>query len=159
MVWRLPSPPSMTNKMRVILAAAILLGLAVAAGVQSKNFSSLHIFDGNELYSQPKDALDSWLDRLEIFECEGCAPDYKRLDDNGKYSYSCLQFQKQTFVQEVLEYDLLPEAEAHEIENMIYDCEFQKKLAREMFLNDAKAWYHWKTSVKARGLGMPPKID
>ncbi len=106
----------------------------------------------------PTDALTAYINRLaDEYECAGCGPNYRRLDSNGKYSYSCLQFQERTFVDRVKEYRLLPRAEAAEIMNWIYDCDFQKQVARKMFENEPNAWVHWRTSVE-RGLGMPPQI-
>lgn len=102
------------------------------------------------------DALDAYINRLaHDYECVGCGANYRRIDSNGKYSYSCLQFQEETFVDRVVRYKLLPDSERTEIMNWIYDCDFQKKVARKMFENEKDAWTHWRTSVK-RGLGKPP---
>lgn len=98
-----------------------------------------------------------WLDRLaEDFECAGCAPNYKRIDSNGKYSYGCLQFQEATFKTAIRKYQILPDIEDNEIMNRIYDCDLQKIVAAHIWKNEGNlAYYHWKTSID-RGAGMPP---
>lgn len=101
--------------------------------------------------------LGRYIDDLaDKYECPNCPPNFRIIDSNNKYSYGCLQFQEATFVSEVARYGLLPEAEPAEVMNLIYDCDFQKKLAMLMFLNDPYAWMHWRTSVW-RGLGLPPE--
>ena len=103
-----------------------------------------------------KDSLDLYIDKLaDEYECVDCPSNFRHLDKNNRYSYSCLQFQEATFIAKVKDYNLLPSAEEHEIFNLIYDCNFQKKLARLMFENEKYAWMHWRTSVE-RGLGYPP---
>ena len=112
----------------------------------------------NQPQSQSKDALDIYIDRLADYECRDCLNNYRRIDSNGYYSYSCLQFQKATFLQAVKRYKLAEGQSADNLDLMIYSCDFQKKLAREMFLNDSNAYLHWKTSIITRGLGLPPTI-
>jgi hypothetical protein len=105
---------------------------------------------------QAPDDLDAWVNKLAAeFECVGCRPLYRRIDSNGKYSYGCLQFQERTFTDSVKRYGLLPEAEDQEILNQIYDCDFQKQVARQMLLHEVDGCMHWKTSV-LRGAGAPP---
>ncbi|MBI5220879.1 MAG: hypothetical protein HY978_03550 [Candidatus Liptonbacteria bacterium] len=111
-------------------------------------------------FSQPTpttqpDALDVWLERLAELESHGKAQ-LKIVDHNGWHSYSCLQFQMPTFKEYVVKYNLLPEAEEPELENMIYDCDFQKQLAKKMLLDDPSNWQHWYFSVIEKGLGLPP---
>lgn len=103
------------------------------------------------------DSLDLYIDRLaHNYECKDCDLSYyRKLDSNSQYSYSCLQFQQETFFREVDRY--LPSIQINK-DVMIYDCAFQKALARQMFLHDTNAWKHWQTSVK-RGLGLPPTIN
>ena len=105
-----------------------------------------------------KDMLDLWLDRLADFECQNCPDNFRHLDKNNLYSYGCLQFQKNTFYAEVRRYKLLPFTEDAELMNWIYDCQFQKSLARYMIQAGgfASARSHWYTSVVLRGLGYPP---
>lgn len=111
------------------------------------------------------DALDQYIDTLaNEYECRDCPELFKRLDSNNRYSYGCLQFQEATFISSVKRYKLLPQAEDHEIMNFIYDCEFQKTVAREMFLSEKDAANHWFTSIykghpPARPpLGAPPRV-
>jgi len=80
---------------------------------------------------------------------------YKRIDTNGYYSYSCLQFQLYTFIEYYERWKgvELTEDEAREI---IADCELQKDLAKWMIEQNPQNWRHWYNSV-VRGLGYPPK--
>ncbi len=103
------------------------------------------------------DKLDAWIDSLVAKESEGKSH-IKILDHNDRYSYGCLQFQMETFESYIKRYDLLPHAEDSELENMIYDCDFQKLLTRKMIEEDPENWRHWYTSVAKRGLGVPPVI-
>jgi hypothetical protein len=64
----------------------------------------------------------------------------------------------ETFESYVKRYELLPNMEDSELENMIYDCDFQKLLTRKMIEEDPENWRHWYTSVAKRGLGLPPVI-
>jgi len=93
-----------------------------------------------------KDPLSKWIDKLSIVESGG-RPGIKILDSNNKYSYGCMQFQMDTFRSYVRKYDLLPEAEDLELENWIYDCEFQKYLAHRMISEDPRNINHWKNSL------------
>lgn len=103
------------------------------------------------------DKLDAWIDSLVTKESNGRS-DIKILDHNDRYSYGCLQFQMETFESYINRYDLLPHTENSELENMIYDCDFQKLLTRKMIEENPQNWRHWYTSVAKRGLGFPPII-
>lgn len=103
------------------------------------------------------DKLDAWIDSLVVKESEGRSH-IKILDHNDRYSYGCLQFQMETFESYIKRYELLPHTEDSELENMIYDCDFQKLLTRKMIEEDPENWRHWYTSVAKRGLGLPPVI-
>lgn len=103
------------------------------------------------------DKLDAWINSLVTKESEGKSH-IKILDHNDRYSYGCLQFQMETFEAYVKRYELLPNTEDSELENMIYDCDFQKLLTRKMIEEDPENWRHWYTSVAKRGLGLPPVI-
>lgn len=101
--------------------------------------------------AKEKDSFDLWMDELSRFECEGCGPQFRVLDTNGKYSYGCLQYQEATFN---------GFAEQYGIEGDIYDCSVQKALTRALwedptYTTQQKA-NHWKTSIFTRGLGLPP---
>jgi len=91
--------------------------------------------------------LDAWIQDLILLESRGDAS-LKYLDSNGKYSYSCLQFQEATFKSESKRYGITGD---------IMDCEVQKKIAKAMIQDNWKNWRHWYTSVKVRGLGYPPQ--
>jgi len=106
---------------------------------------------------QAKDKLDLWLDRLALKESQG-KTHVKILDHNNRYSYGCLQFQMQTFESYVQKYNLLPDTESAELENMIYDCDFQKILAKKMIEDDYTNWRNWYTSAKTK-IGLPPKPE
>lgn len=93
--------------------------------------------------------LNAWIDNLIQFESNG-NEDLKFLDSNGKYSYSCLQFQEATFNQESARYN---------VEGQIMDCDTQKRIAKAMITDDWNNWRHWYTSVKVRKMGYPPKIE
>lgn len=103
--------------------------------------------------------LKDWI--LELVQKEsGGREDIKHLDVNGKYSYSCLQFQEETFVGFVKEFNLLPGAEDDEILNFIMDCEIAKQLAFLMISDRYDNWKHWRNSVLNTDLGLPPqKVD
>lgn len=99
--------------------------------------------------------LNHWIDGLISKESEG-KEHVKILDSNNKYSYGCLQFQLDTFREFSQRYKLFPDVEMGEYENLIYDCNLQKKLAKEMIKENHDNWRHWYTSVKVKGLGEPP---
>lgn len=111
-----------------------------------------------EIVQETPDAMDIWLNKLAIKESEG-KTHIKILDHNNYYSYGCLQFQMGTFKSYVKKYGLLPEAEGKELENMVYDCDFQKLLARRMIEDNPNNWRHWYTSVSVKKLGLPPKPE
>lgn len=142
----------MTIIQSVVITAAFALSVF---GIQTPNT----VFaPAPEVVEIKRDAIDEWIDRLAEYECEGCGENFRKLDRNGKYSYSCLQFQKQTFDSYVKRFALLPHATPEEYENFIYDCEFQKGLARLIIERDyGSVRNHWFTSIVTRKLGMPPK--
>ncbi len=111
-----------------------------------------------EEQEQTSDNLTEWIDRLEQYECRNCPVGYNRIDVNGELSYGCLQFQMATFKEQV---NLLYEVDTSNFEqadweNLIYSCDFQKRLAYKMIEYDCDNWQHWRTSVAKRGLGVPP---
>jgi hypothetical protein len=124
-------------------------GLKGTMSLVESKVSAETVFDAN------KKVAEEWVEGLVDKECKNCPPLFKRIDDNGKYSYSCLQYQEATFVADVKHYKLLPNAEDQEIMNFIYDCPFQKQLAVVTILDNA--WYasRWKTTVEDRGYGYP----
>jgi len=72
----------------------------------------------------------------------------KIIDSNNRYSYSCLQFQADTFVAMSDKYD---------IHGSIYDCDVQKKIARAMLMDNPNNWKHWYNSTTKK-IGLPPVI-
>lgn len=103
-----------------------------------------------------RDSLDDYLDRLAKFECDGCKDDFKRIDSNDRFSYACLQFQTDTFVEQAERHRVFSSANRDELENFLADCASQKAVARAMFMqNKEQAARHWYTSIYLRGLGLP----
>ena len=97
--------------------------------------------------------LDLWIEKLIVLESNG-KEDIKILDHNGEHSFGCLQFQKETFEEFGLKYKLIiPDAE---LDNLLYDCDLQKEMARKMIEDNYNNWRHWYTSVKIKKLGLPP---
>ena len=142
----------------LLIYAAIIVLTCLSAYYFALNFI-FNFYKNYELnQTQPKDSLDFYIDRLAEYECHDCPDNFRRVDSNGYYSYSCLQFQKSTFLQEVKKYQLADRQSSDTLDLMLYDCDFQKALARQMFLNDKNTYLHWKTSIITRGLGMPPEM-
>ena len=99
--------------------------------------------------------LDLWLEKLISLESNG-KEHLKILDNNGEYSFGCLQFQKETFEEFGLKYKLItPDADT-EASNLLYDCNLQKEIAKKMIEDNYSNWQRWYTSVITRKLGLPP---
>lgn len=103
------------------------------------------------------DPLDAWIEKLAIKESDN-RENIKILDVNGQYSYSCLQFQMPTFRAFFPLLDPLDRSKLSSTgwEKRIMSCDTQKKIAKAMIKSNPNAWRHWWTSVKKRGLGLPP---
>jgi hypothetical protein len=101
--------------------------------------------------------LDDWLNQLVNKESNGKAS-IKILDTNGYYSYGCLQFQMRTFLEYGNKYDVFSNAEIEHLDKLIYDCDFQKRLAKLMIQDNPNNWRHWHTSVTKGGIGLPPTL-
>lgn len=86
-----------------------------------------------------------WLKDLEHCESSG-RENIKVLDVNGRYSYSCLQFQKRTFNHYTERYGF----ENYDIMN----CEHQKDVANEMLKEDYNNWQHWYL-CSTKKIGLP----
>lgn len=100
--------------------------------------------------------LDLWIEKLILLESEG-KRGIKILDHNGEYSFGCLQFQKETFEEFGLKYNLIiPDAK---LDDLLYNCDLQKEMAKKMIEDNYNNWRHWYTSVKIKKLGLPPKDD
>ncbi len=146
--------------MNIILIKAFIAGALMTATSNVNSVATLAtaITPNNQVIeiTQPApDVLDIWLDKLAAKESEGRSH-IKILDHNNRYSYGCLQFQMETFRSYTRKYDLLLNTEDSELENMIYDCDFQKTLARKMIEDDRSNWRNWYTSVSVKKLGLPP---
>jgi len=102
-----------------------------------------------QLEYEPKatDVLGKWIERLVHQESSGRA-DIKILDVNDRYSYGCLQFQEATFVSYSKRYFGTSNL------SKLYDCQYQKQLARRMLEEDINNWRHWYNST--RKIGLPP---
>lgn len=118
--------------------------------------SSAMMVAPSEKAPTPKTEFDTWLDKLVQLESDG-KENLKILDVNGRYSYGCLQFQEQTFRSYASSYGLFDREDS--VEPAIYSCALQKKIAKKMFEDDPGNWRHWYTSVKKRGLGVPPRMS
>lgn len=94
-------------------------------------------------------AINIWLNKLVPYE--NC-PVNGIIDTNGKLSAGSLCYQDATFISFVKKYNLLPNAEEHEILNMRGDRELQFKASREALMESLNNVDHWRTSVK-RGAG------
>jgi hypothetical protein len=124
----------------------------------------LEILIMNMLWSDPiryvrlpdlEERQEIWLNKL-VFQESSNRDNIKILDNNGKFSKSCLQFQDETFIRQGKKYDLLPQdLKINDVDKYIYNCELQKKIAMKM-LKDNKE-YHWRTSVKKIGYSFPLK--
>ena len=80
----------------------------------------------------------------KLARCEsGNRWNIKVLDTNGKYSYSGLQFQLDTFIRYNKIHKVLPDLEDGEALNAIYDEWTQRELAYRMLENgEWKNWYN-----------------
>jgi hypothetical protein len=108
--------------------------------------------------AKPLTPLQKWLERLADHESNDRA-DITVLDHNGRYSYGCLQFQMQTFRAYTKLHGLLPSAtDDHVYLKFIYNCDFQKKLARMMLADSYENWRHWSYTVRTK-TGMPPPAN
>jgi len=110
----------------------------------------------NKEYQKKDEKILKWIDKLEEYECRNCPAGFGKVDRNGLFSYSCLQFQKETFMRYLKKFypETYQDLEGDEWQNLIYDCDFQKELAYQIIENNPDAVWHWKTSIK-RGLGLP----
>lgn len=145
------------SKLRKIVITALII--AFLWGCWSERAKSDQEAQNEAIIAQRydfKDPLDVWIDKLGEYECKGCPDNFRILDVNGKYSYGKFQFQEYTFISYIKRYNLLPLAEDKEILNSIYDTELQKRLVKLMIAEDPNNWKKWYTSVKTRGLGIPP---
>ena len=104
--------------------------------------------------------LRNWIEKLEEYESSIVEDkdNYKRVDVNGYYSYSCMQFQLYTFWGYYEEWKEMKVTEK-EARELIANCERQKRLAVWMIKDDYSNWTHWRYSVEKRGLGYPPKNE
>ena len=98
-------------------------------------------------------ALGKWLDALSFAE-SGNREWIVHRDLDGRLYYGCLQFREKTFRFFVQKYDLAPKVEGSETMDLIYDCEFQKRLAARMIRQNPANWKHWRNTVGR--IGLPP---
>lgn len=172
MRWRWALPLQMTTKLKIALLSLAVASAMILANV-TPNTESVKINDETNTQEINKNteqgapgrdgsqeastsSIEIWVRGLVRYECEGCPPNYRRVDTNGYYSYGCLQFQRRTFITEAKRFDLLPDAEEAELMNHIYSCDFQQLLAKKMIERNYGDWRHWFYSVIVRGYGKPP---
>lgn len=106
-------------------------------------------------YASTPDKLDLWIEKLVDLESQGRA-DIKVLDVNGRWSMGCLQYQQATWDSyKPLIAQILPPGETI-TEKTIYNCSVQKRLTKLILSENPKKWTMWYTSVKVKGLGLPP---
>ena len=107
-----------------------------------------------------RDSLDEWIDKLEGKELDGRFDrDHCIVDNNGKLSCGCLQYQEETFK----EVTNLPEIKdvlfknktEKEIMSLYKDCDTQKKVTKLLLLNHYEQWRRWKLTVTTK-IGYPP---
>lgn len=108
------------------------------------------------VFFEDQSPLAVWIDKLIDLESNGESA-LKVLDHNGMHSFGCLQFQMSTFKEFGLKYKLISEND--DLNELIYDCELQKEIAKQMILENRGNWRRWYTSVAIRGLGLPPKQE
>ena len=96
--------------------------------------------------------LNAWIVAFENQE-SGRGTRLKILDDNGKYSYCCLQFQHATLTAYAVRYGLRTQI----IVEDIFNYHLQKQTTKLMLANNPKNWRHWYNSV--RKIGNPPPVD
>lgn len=99
--------------------------------------------------------LDLWLGKLATAE-SGNRANIKVLDVNGRYSYGCLQFQMATFKSYSQRYGLADPATVTSWDALIYNCDFQKQVAKRMIQEKPGNWRHWGYTVLNKGIGFPP---
>jgi hypothetical protein len=153
--------------MHLLIAKALAAGFAASIAVSGSTTLRTQFpapqpggTVSSALYAEPAienkapSPLDLWIDKLVYLESEG-KEHLKVLDQNGYYSYGCLQFQMATFEAYAGKYGFFTTDD--NAETLIYDCGLQKAIAKRMIEDDANNWRHWFTSVKVRNLGFPPK--
>jgi hypothetical protein len=98
-------------------------------------------------------SLRQWLDRLSFAESTN-REWITHQDRDGRNYYGCLQFRESTFRFFVKKYNLAPDAEESEVMDLMFDCEFQKRVAGHMLRDNPENWKHWKFTVGR--IGLPP---
>lgn len=130
-----------------------------AQAVVSSTLPGIGVFDKLPGIPVENDKLDEWIEKL-IQEESGGREDIIVLDVNGRYSFSCGQFQMATFqgfyplLKTPANPSKLPSG-ASEWRKAIMDCSIQKRLIKAMILTRYDNWKHWRNSVKK--IGLPPK--
>ena len=144
--------------MRSRLAAAVFILCAQSLQVTAEDCVSSTRNDA--LVSPPapqkprrQRTLAKWLDALSFAE-SGNRAWIVHQDRDGRFYYGCLQFREKTFRFYVDKFGLAANDEQNDVMELIYDCSFQKRLARRMILDDPENWKHWRTT--AGRIGLPP---
>jgi len=108
--------------------------------------------------------IEKWVEKLEEYETsivpEENKDSFRLLDTNGYYSYSCLQYQMNTFLWfyndwKGTNYKLYENITLEEARELISDCDIQKEMTTWIIKKYPNRAYHWKNSIE-RGFGLPP---
>ena len=131
----------------VLIAMSLVLSstkMAEAPNIMSKNITEV----------QRPDALDNWLTKLAFCESSN-NPDAINWDDVGSPSFGYLQWKTDSFWAYNNLYEVLPDLEKSEVENIITgDKEIQIKLARIVILEEhsGRGWRNWWNCSRRAGL-------
>lgn len=128
-----------------ILLVVVTLGITLHIAEADSSM----LTQGQVLKYQNENAYDTkmnaWLGKLSKAE-SGNDSNMVFLDVNGKYSYSCLQFQKETWDHYAKKFG---------IKSDIMNCQAQKEVAKDMIASDYNLWKSWYNSVVYK-IGKPP---
>lgn len=86
------------------------------------------------------DPISEFINQLVMMESGG-HEDLKVFDTNKKYSYSCLQFQMATWLEQGKKYGINTTSEN------IMNCSLQKNVAYKMLKDNPNNWKHWYNST------------
>ena len=145
--------PSRCDIFRFSLGETIYSHSSTTFLPQSFGCGDSYLKTPESISSADSSPLDLWLEKLIVLESNG-KENIKILDNNGEHSFGCLQFQKGTFEEFGLKYRLITIDD--DTDNLIYDCQLQKEIAKNMIEDNYNNWRRWYTSVKIKKLGLPP---
>lgn len=141
---------------RIRLALIIIAGAILTLGIIKMMIPRKIYLDG--AIPIAKDAATGQITAKELIlveklaECESSKnPAAINHNDNGSPSLGYLQFKRQTFMENVKRYHMLPYAEAAEYENFLMDKDTQIELAARM-LREKDGLMHWKNCALKNGM-------